>query len=133
MLTDSGADFFSNHHPQPPQAEPNTTSRLSGFCRTTGAISRASGATTNYLPPARLQADDRRQSQRASLRGVIAPLFASFAEEERQERTCVRDWSAVDRKARETKRERPVKQKKKKAGVMLSGNTTYNKPEDGPE
>ena len=75
-------------------------------------ISRASGANNNYLTPVRLQPDDRRKSQRAYFRGVIAPLFASFAEEPRQERTCVRDWSGDDRKARESKRERPVYKKK---------------------
>ena len=30
------------------------------------------------------------------------------------------------------KRDRSVN-KKKKAGILLSGNTTYNKPEDGPD
>ena len=34
-----------------------------------------------YHPPVGRQPNDRRPSQRASLRGVIAPLFASFAEE----------------------------------------------------
>ena len=56
--------------------------------------------------------DVRRNSQRAYFRSVIAPLFASFAEEARQERTDVRDWSADDRKARESKRERSVNKKK---------------------
>ena len=68
-------------------------------------ISSASGAPC-YLSPVRLQPDDRRNSQRA--RRVIATLFASFAEEPRQERTDVRNWSGDDRKARESKRERAV-------------------------
>ena len=83
------------------------------------SISRAA-AQLNKLPlacraSARQQAQHNRrqaQSQRASIRSVIAPLFASFAEEARQERTDVRDWSADDRKARESKRERSVNKKK---------------------
>ena len=37
--------------------------------------------STNYLTPVRHPPDDRRHSQRAYFRGVIATLFASCAEE----------------------------------------------------
>ena len=69
-------------------------------------ISRASGATPNYLSPVGRQPNDRRKSQRA--RGVIAPLSASFASEAPGERTGVRDPGTERRKARGSKRERPV-------------------------
>ena len=57
----------------------------------------------------------RRQAQNSQrARSVIAPLSGSFAEESRQERTGVRDWSGDDRKARGSKRERSASWKNKK-------------------
>ena len=38
------------------------------------------------------------------IRSDIAPLSGGFAEEQRQERTCVRDWSGDDRKASGSKK-----------------------------
>ena len=69
----------------------------------------------NYLTPVGRQPNDRRPSQRAYFRGVIAPLSASFAEEPQQARTGVRNWRGDDRKARGSKRERPVKNRRLRA------------------
>ena len=44
---------------------------------------------THSHPPVRLQPDDRRKSQRAYFRGVIAPLFASFV------KAAARAWTHV--------------------------------------
>ena len=106
---------------------PQTTIRLLGDSPTpgatasglrSGALSRRyprvlqtqppSGENPNYLSPAGLQPGDRRNSQQASIRGVIAPLSASFASEAPGERTLVRDPGTERRKARGSKRERPV-------------------------
>ena len=64
--------------------------------------------TKHYLTPVRQPPDNRRNSQRASLRSDIATLSARFAEETRGERTGVRDPSGDDRKARGSKRDRSV-------------------------
>ena len=71
------------------QAKSNTTSRLSG-----------------------LQPDDRRNRQRPGFRRDIAPLSASFAEETRQARTHVRNWSGDDCKARGSKQDRSVSRRR---------------------
>ena len=42
------------------------------------------------------------------IRSDIAPLSGGFAEEQRQERTCVRDWSGDDCKVSGSKRDRSV-------------------------
>ena len=42
------------------------------------------------------------------IRSDIAPLSGGFAEEQRQERTCVRDWSGDDCKASGSKQDRSV-------------------------
>ena len=52
--------------------------------------------------------DKRLNSQQPGIRSDIAPLSGGFAEEQRQERTCVRDWSGDDRKASGSKRDRSV-------------------------
>ena len=72
------------------------------------SISRDSGTLYNYHTPVRQQPDDRRNSQRAYFRGVIAPLSASFASEKQGEWTHVLDPRGERRKARGSKRERPV-------------------------
>ena len=62
----------------------------------------------NHSLPHACWATAQRQAPQPAARGDIATLFASFASEKRGEWTYVLDPSGERRKARESKRERPV-------------------------
>ena len=65
--------------------------------------------TLPVVPPARRQVLHANRH----ISGAISHSRAGFAEEPRQERTCVRDWSGDDRKARSGKA-RSLREHKKK-------------------
>jgi len=94
-------------------------------CRKARSVSTAVRRNKHYLACRAGGATKGANASHPGIRSDIAPLSGGFAEEQRQERTCVRDWSGDDCKASGSKRDRSVNSFP--AGPVYSGSAVAAK------